>query len=244
MTSPSPRGGGWSSRRRDRAGAAEPSKPGRWAAPTPSLRDDPPPQGEGEVCAVVAAARAWLGTPYRHQASVRGAGADCLGLVRGVWREVVGEEPEVLPAYSADWAEVGGRETLLEAAGRWMRPVAVAAMRPGDVLLFRMSPGAAVKHCAILSADDGPEPRMIHAYWGRAVVESWMGTWWRRRLVAVFRFPILPGEAGEGDRAKRGGGGESPTAFLETGSEVGGAVAPSTTSWSPSPVNGGGSLEA
>lgn len=137
----------------------------------------------------VIVARGWLGTPYRHQASVRGAGADCLGLVRGVWREVVGEEPEAVAPYSADWAETGGRETLLEAAGRWMRPVAIEAMRPGDVLLFRMSPEAAVKHCAILSADDGPEPRMIHAYWGRGVVESWMGVWWRRRLVAVFRFP-------------------------------------------------------
>jgi NlpC/P60 family putative phage cell wall peptidase len=120
---------------------------------------------------------------------VKGVGADCLGLVRGVWREVVGREPEVLPAYSADWAEVGGRETLLEAVGRWLRPVAVAEMQAGDVLLFRMSPGAAVKHCAILSDLGGPEPRMIHAYWGRAVVESWMGVWWRRRLVAVFRFP-------------------------------------------------------
>lgn len=144
--------------------------------------------------AVVVSARSWLGTPYRHQASMKGVGADCLGLVRGVWREVVGEEPEVLPAYSADWAEVGGRETLLEAAGRWMRPVAVAEMRAGDVLLFRMSPGAAVKHCAILSDLDGPEPRMVHAYWGRAVVESWMGVWWRRRLAAVFRFPV-PGSA-------------------------------------------------
>lgn len=34
--------------------------------------------------AIVAEARRWLGTPYRHQASVIGAGADCLGLVRGV----------------------------------------------------------------------------------------------------------------------------------------------------------------
>ncbi len=152
--------------------------------------DNPPPQGEGDVCAVVAAARSWLGKPYRHQASVKGQGADCLGLVRGVWRAVVGEEPETAPAYSADWAEVGGRETLLEAAGRWLTPVPIAEMRPGDVLLFRMTPQAAAKHCAILSDARGPEPRMIHAYWGRAVVESWMGAWWRRRLVAVFRFPL------------------------------------------------------
>ena len=176
------------SRRRDGVGTAEPSESGRRAAPAPSLRDDPPPQEEGEDRAVVAA-RCWLGTPYRHQASVKGVGADCLGLVRGVWREVVGEEPEAVAPYSADWAEVGGRETLLEAAGRWLMAVPVEAMRAGDVLLFRMSPGAAAKHCAILSHVGEPEPRMTHAYWGRAVVESWMGTWWRRRLVAVFRFP-------------------------------------------------------
>ncbi|WP_292070703.1 NlpC/P60 family protein [Brevundimonas sp. UBA7534] len=138
---------------------------------------------------VVAAARGWLGTPYRHQVSVKGAGADCLGLVRGVWRELVGEEPQDVPAYAADWAEVGGEETLLEAAGRWLEAVSVGEMRAGDVLLFRMAEGAAVKHCAILSDVEGTEPRMIHAYWGRSVVESWMGPWWRRRLAAVFRFP-------------------------------------------------------
>lgn len=143
--------------------------------------------------AVVACARFWLGTPYRHQASVKGEGADCLGLVRGVWRELVGEEPEVLPAYSPDWAEVGGAETLLEAAGRWLVAKPLDQMRPGDVVLFRMSEGAAVKHCAIISDVCGPEPRMIHAYWGRAVVESWMGPWWRTRLVAVFGWPPAGG---------------------------------------------------
>jgi len=70
--------------------------------------------------AVVAAARGWLGTPYRHQASVRGQGADCLGLVRGVWREVVGHEIVTLPAYRTIRAEVGGEETLMGAARRWI----------------------------------------------------------------------------------------------------------------------------
>ncbi|CAN5340949.1 hypothetical protein BH09PSE2_BH09PSE2_03510 [soil metagenome] len=55
---------------------------------------------------VVDAARRWLGTPYRHQQSLIGVGADCLGLLRGVWREVQGEEPEPVPPYVADWAEV------------------------------------------------------------------------------------------------------------------------------------------
>lgn len=137
----------------------------------------------------VEAARRWLGTPYRHQASLKGEGADCLGLVRGVWRETVGVEPEAMPPYQPDWAEVGGDETLLEAAQRWLIEKPVGDMQPGDVLLFRMAEGAPVKHCAILSDVDGPEPRMIHAYWGRAVVESWMGPWWMRRLSAVFTWP-------------------------------------------------------
>jgi len=158
------------------------------AAPT-RLRCAQPlsPEGEGER--IVAAARGWLGTPYRHQASLKGQGADCLGLVRGVWREVVGDEPETMPAYSADWAEVGGAETLLEAAGRWLVERPMDEMRPGDVLMFRMADGAPVKHCAILSDVGPPEPRMIHAYWGRAVVESWVGPWWQRRLAAVFAWP-------------------------------------------------------
>ena len=134
---------------------------------------------------VIAAARGWLGTPYRHQASLKGWGADCLGLVRGVWRGVVGAEPETVPAYRPDWAEVGAEETLLDAARRWLREIDVATARPGDVLLFRMAPDACVKHCAVLSAPD----RIIHAYWGRAVVESWLVPWWRARLTHAFAFP-------------------------------------------------------
>lgn len=148
---------------------------------------------------VVAAARSWLGTPYLHQASLKGEGADCLGLVRGVWREVVGPEPEAPPAYSPDWAEVDGEERLLEAVKRWLVPVGSGEPREGDILLFRMTPKAAIKHCAVLSDLQGPEWRMIHAYWGRAVVETWMGPWWRKRLAGVFRLPDARPEIRDGE---------------------------------------------
>ena len=143
---------------------------------------------------IVAAARGWIGTPYRHQASVMGRGCDCLGLVRAVWREVVGEEPEAPPPYRPDWAEAGGEEALLAGLGRWLRPVAIEAAGPGDVLAFRMQAGSPAKHCAVLADVDGPDWRIVHAYWGRAVVESWLGPWWRRRLVAAFAFPMIEGE--------------------------------------------------
>ncbi|HEX6865733.1 MAG TPA: peptidase P60 [Caulobacteraceae bacterium] len=138
--------------------------------------------------AIVAAARSWLGTPYQHQASLKGVGCDCLGLVRGVWREVYGDEPEPPPPYRADWAEMGSAQTLLEAAARHLIPIEIEAFRPGDVLLFRMTADACVKHAAIVSAAE-PGAKIIHAYWGRACVESWLGPWWRRRLAAAFSFP-------------------------------------------------------
>ena len=47
--------------------------------------------------AILTEARSWIGTPYQHQASAKGAGCDCLGLVRGVWRALWGDEPEIAP---------------------------------------------------------------------------------------------------------------------------------------------------
>ncbi|HVY87142.1 MAG TPA: NlpC/P60 family protein [Caulobacterales bacterium] len=135
--------------------------------------------------ALLAEAREWIGTPYQHQASAKHAGCDCLGLVRGVWRALYGEEPEAAPAYTPDWAERAGAETLLRAARTHLSPVSLEETAPGDVLLFRMHAEAPIKHCAILDE----QARIIHAYWGRAVVRSRLAPWWRARLAAAFAFP-------------------------------------------------------
>lgn len=135
--------------------------------------------------AIVAVAERWLGTPYRHQASLCGIGCDCLGLVRGVWREVLGSEPEAVPAYTPDWSEAGGRETLAEAAARHLRPVAIDAAGPSDLLLFRWRENLPAKHIAILVQGD----RFIHAHHGVAVASAALTPWWRRRIAFVFGFP-------------------------------------------------------
>lgn len=136
--------------------------------------------------AALAEAQDWVGTPYQHQASVKGVGSDCLGLIRGVWRSLYGHEPETPPAYTPDWAEEKGEETLLEAASRWLSPQ--TDPQPGDVLVFRLKPGRPCKHVGILS---GQGDRVLHAYWGRAVVESWLYPFWSRRIAAAFSFPDL-----------------------------------------------------
>lgn len=133
----------------------------------------------------VAEAREWIGTPYLHRASLKGQGADCLGLIRGVWRRVLGPEPQDLPAYAPDWAEARKAEQMAEAAGRHMRAVALDAIAPGDVLLFRWREGFPAKHAALLVT---PE-RMVHAHDGAAVAEVFLAPWWRRRLAFAFAFP-------------------------------------------------------
>ena len=135
--------------------------------------------------AILSAAKGWIDTPYQHQASVKGAGCDCLGLIRGIWREIYGDEPLKTPAYTPDWAEALGQETLLNAAKTCLNPISKDAAQPGDVLLFRMAPRVPCKHIAILSAPD----RIIHAYWGRAVVESYLVPYWTRRHAFSFSFP-------------------------------------------------------
>ncbi len=136
---------------------------------------------------IVTAALGWVGTPYQYQASCKGAGADCLGLLRGVWREVIGAEPEPIPAYTPDWSETDKVERLQEAALRWLLPVNTAGV--GDVLLFRMRNGAVAKHLAIVADAGLTAPKIIHAYSGRGVVLSPLTPAWQRRIAGKYRFP-------------------------------------------------------
>ena len=135
---------------------------------------------------VVAIARSWIGTPYHHQASAKGVGCDCLGLVRGIFREIYGREPETPPPYTRDWAEMRGEETLRDAARRHLHEIPAEQFGAGDMLLFRLRNGPA-KHAAIACGRD----RMIHAYDRHAVHECAIPEGWRRRIAYAFRFPSV-----------------------------------------------------
>ena len=139
------------------------------------------------VAAILAEAKTWLGTPYRHQGSRKGVGCDCLGLVRGIWRAVYGQEPEAPGPYSPDWAEAGSGDPLLDAAQRHCREKPASAMVPGDLIVFRWRAHHAAKHLGIaISAD-----RFLHAYEGHAVMVSPLIPQWRRKIAGVFAFPDL-----------------------------------------------------
>jgi len=143
------------------------------ATPTLAARDE-----------VIAIARAWIGTPYVHQASVKGAGCDCLGLMRGVWREMRGEEAEDIPPYAADWT--GGEETLRDGLARHLTAIDPRDIAPGDVVLFRMVAHGPAKHCGII-AERGGSLTMIHSRQNKRVSEEAFSPAWRRKLAYAFR---------------------------------------------------------
>ncbi|MEG9884625.1 MAG: NlpC/P60 family protein [Hyphomicrobiales bacterium] len=142
-----------------------------------------------EYKAVLAEARSWIGTPYRHQASLKGVGCDCLGLIRGVYRALCGPEPETPPPYAPDWAETGGDEALAKAGARHLVVLPLTQAGPGDVLLFRWRRHLPAKHAAIVSLSQ----RMIHAQDGAGVCEVVIAEWWRRHAAFAFRFPRIIG---------------------------------------------------
>ena len=140
-----------------------------------------------QVCraGVVQSARSWIGTPYHHQASRRGLGTDCLGLVRGIFRELYDREAEEPPAYSPDWGEAAGRETLIEAAARHLIRRETSTPDPGDIVVFRMRRGAIAKHVGVMTS----AASMVHAQQSVGVIEVGFGANWQRRVVGVYCFP-------------------------------------------------------
>jgi NlpC/P60 family putative phage cell wall peptidase len=133
---------------------------------------------------VVDESRKWLGTPYRHQGSRLGVGADCLGLVRGVWRALYGIEPDEPGPYSMDWAEKGGEDRLLEAAINYFE-MTDQNIESGRLVLFRWNAAALAKHAVIMVSNTS----FIHAYSGVGVVESPLVPSWRKKIAGVFAFP-------------------------------------------------------
>ena len=151
-------------------------------------------EGAPGRAAIVAEARSWIGTPYRHQASVKGVGCDCVGLVRGVWRALYGPEPEPVPAYSRDWGSVTGKEELLGLGRRRLIEVDPETIGPGAVIVFRLREGRVAKHAGIVTVADAAVARFVHAQEGVPVSEVALSAWWRRRIVGAFAFPARDGD--------------------------------------------------
>jgi cell wall-associated NlpC family hydrolase len=104
---------------------------------------------------VVAEARDWKDTPFVWQASLKGVGADCKGLIWGVARELGLPEAASLYAAIANYGRVVPVPLLLKGlAATFAR---ADDPQPGDVLL--MSMGGQPCHLGFHAGDD-----VIHTY--------------------------------------------------------------------------------
>ncbi|GAA6162561.1 hypothetical protein NBRC116590_02650 [Pelagimonas sp. KU-00592-HH] len=113
---------------------------------------------------IVREAREWIGTPFLHQQSVQGGGCDCVGLIRGLWRAIIGPEPEAPPPYPSR-VDLLEASILTEFADRYLQPISADEAGPGDVLVMRFKEDTPTHHAVIL-VEAG---RCVHAWGGRTV---------------------------------------------------------------------------
>lgn len=141
------------------------------------------------AAAVVDEARAWLGTPWAHQASRKGLATDCIGLVVGVARALGIREATEYDA-AIDLRGYGRQPdpiALLAATDKYLQRIDVAEARVGDIYLLRFERDP--MHFAILSRLD--PPYIIHAVELRGgVVEHRVDHIWRSRIMRAYRYKV------------------------------------------------------
>jgi len=133
---------------------------------------------------IVKEAREWKGTKWVHQASRKGIGCDCVGLVRGVYTAVTGNPVDLSIDYTRTTHLHGKEEKLKNEISRFCDEVPLNQEREGDLLLFGFLNFPA-HHIGILAGKT-----FIHAWEdvGR-VVEIPYDAVWKRLTKAVFRMP-------------------------------------------------------
>ncbi|MFC4353051.1 C40 family peptidase [Fodinicurvata halophila] len=135
--------------------------------------------------AVVAEARGWLGTPFRHGGRCRGAGVDCIGLAIGVAKALG------LPhADAAGYPRRPDEGELARGLDRLLTPCAPEAAKPGDLL--RLSCRGRATHVAIVT-----ERGILHAHApsGRVIEHGYDGCW-PGPAVAAYRLVPAVSERG------------------------------------------------
>lgn len=133
---------------------------------------------------IIAEAREWIGTPWIHQASCKGAGADCIGLIAGV--AAACGSPEAARFLSTpNWRNYGRNPDpafMYSVCDDLMNRVPVADMRLADVLVFRC--GKHPMHFGLATYAG----KMIHAWLkARMVREHELDAGWRSEIVRVYR---------------------------------------------------------
>ena len=154
---------------------------------------------------IVQEARSWIGTPFRHQAKVKGHGVDCAQLIIGVgeacnelamddqvWRRFRGYGRLPNPRHMLDAMNTFMCNIDLgdHAPTDWPLLAAAGYVWPGDVVWLSWREDLPM-HCAILGWA-GERPTIIHALYdiGKCVEHGYVAEW-PERAHSWWRFPGL-----------------------------------------------------
>lgn len=133
---------------------------------------------------IVETARAWIGTPYRHQGRHKGRAIDCIGLIIGV-----GADLGVTIKAPTNYSESPSGEMLVREADQQFITPAHTEMAPGDIAVLWGWSRNEPQHFAIVG-NFGPRLTMIHAFSKRRqVVEHGFDDFWSKRFVRLYNFP-------------------------------------------------------
>ena len=136
---------------------------------------------------VLAAARGWIGTPFHHQARVKGVGVDCAGVVIGVARELLLVDPDFdVTAYPRQPDGV----SLIGWCDQYMLRIDQQAMQAGDVVVVNFDDHP--QHIGILSEYRHGGLSVIHALSkAHRVIETRLLFSRAMRFVAAYKLPGL-----------------------------------------------------
>lgn len=134
---------------------------------------------------VVAEARTWVGTRWKHQGRTRN-GIDCAGLVINV-----GGALGLMDFDTNDYGPQASDESMVNLCRAHLVEVGRHEMAPGDVLVTRFAKN---RHLAIMGNYPHGGLSIIHAFTQvRRVTESRYDETWLRQMggsfIACFRFP-------------------------------------------------------
>lgn len=133
---------------------------------------------------IVITARTWVGTPYHHQARVKGVGVDCAGVVIGVARELC---MVPLDFDITGYPRQPDGTSFLAWCNAHMTPVTQSDMAPGHAVVVHF--GNHPQHIGIVGNYLHGGLSIIHALAGRGVVETRLLLSSNMQFVAAYALP-------------------------------------------------------
>lgn len=108
--------------------------------------------------AIVAEARSWDGTPYRHQFMTKGVGTSCILFILAVYANVGLVPKEVPPFFNEDWAFNSPACRMPPWFENWVSKYLIEIpeheLKIGDIITYNFGKEPALSHSSIMIEED------------------------------------------------------------------------------------------